>query len=595
MKKLISLLSIFALVASIVAISPVANAQVAAGAVTGNTAADRVAGTVGADYNVTFTTNTAIASTAITVTFPATYTITTGALTAAAVQSGVLGTSGNITLAGTGDVAVASVAGDNAGKTIILTIGATDLSTGAVSFRILTGVTNPTALGVTGTFTIATNGVGDAPQAGIAGVVITAAALTGVVDTPSSLAAGATSTHSVVFTTAVTNTAIASIDITFQVGFNIAGAAIGTYVVTDAAATPVVSFPGGQVVRVTFGTPSTGTLATTFTINLTGIVNIVTSGNATVTVTTNDAGVAPINGPTVSGNFLIAPATINLSCVSSGSAGAIYLRWATPLSATGAYTAKYSLANILTNDADATFNAATTFAQNPAWATGTVGDAQQQLVTALTPNNTYFFNLKVLGNNASLSAASNTVFCTAPSSYVTASDTTAPTSIIVSPTVSQGIKAGTNFTVSGTASDTGGSSVQKVEVSLDGGTTWNIAEAVSSTAGVLSWQYVWSNPVVGSYTVKARAYDWLGNRETPGAGVAVTVATTLPSFTVEIVAPATITTTPAAAATISAMPYASPVGATQITANITYLQGQLLTLLQQLVALLQTQLQTLGH
>jgi hypothetical protein len=38
------------------------------------------------------------------------------------------------------------------------------------------------------------------------------------------------------------------------------------------------------------------------------------------------------------------------------------------------------------------------------------------------------------------------------------------------------------------------------------------------------------------------------------------------------------------------MPYASPVGATQITANITYLQGQLLTLLQQLVVLLQAQL-----
>jgi len=450
MKKFISYVGLIALMLSLVGTVGVntANATVSAGAVTGNAEADLVVSTANADYNVVFDTDVGGANTAttITVTFPAAYTITGGALGAAAVQSSV-GTGSNIT-ANAIDVAVTGVAGDNGAKTIVLTIGATDLSLGAgVSFRILTGVTNPAVAGTSGTFTIMTNAATEAAQAGIAGVLITPAAVA------------------------------------------------------------------------------------------------------------------------------------NLSCISSGSAGSVFLRWATPAGATAAYTAKYSVATINSNG---TFNAATTFAQT--WATGDVGVTQQQLVTILNPGTLYFFNLKAGGANASISPISNTVFCTAPTAASGTSGTSdgkAPVSTITAPTAGGGIQAGQPYTIKGGSSDTGGSSVKIVEVSLDG-TDWMTATAVTSTATGFDWEYVWSAPVVGSYTIKSRATDNVGNIEVPGAGVTATVAVTLPSFTVETGGtPSTGTTPPSTGASTTNA---------QIQAQIDTLMAQVLVLLQQLLAQLQAQL-----
>src|SRR5262249_14205832 len=80
-------------------------------------------------------------------------------------------------------------------------------------------------------------------------------------------------------------------------------------------------------------------------------------------------------------------------------------------------------------------------------------------------------------------------------------DTTPPTSIITSPTAGATVKTGTAVIITGTASDTGGGSVVKVEVSVDGGATWNVA------TGTTAWSYNWTPPLSGPATIKSRAID----------------------------------------------------------------------------------------
>ena len=66
--------------------------------------------------------------------------------------------------------------------------------------------------------------------------------------------------------------------------------------------------------------------------------------------------------------------------------------------------------------------------------------------------------------------------------------------------------------ISGTATDAGGGEVGGVEVSIDGGATWQPAE------GRGSWTYSWTPSATGQATIRTRAADDSGNLETPGAG-----------------------------------------------------------------------------
>ena len=82
-------------------------------------------------------------------------------------------------------------------------------------------------------------------------------------------------------------------------------------------------------------------------------------------------------------------------------------------------------------------------------------------------------------------------------------------------------KNGANLTaskvvVNGVAAHGKGCGLAKVEVSTDGGTTWNTAKGASL------WSYSWTPPQNGSYTIKTRATDKAGNVEAPGTGVNVT-------------------------------------------------------------------------
>ncbi len=79
------------------------------------------------------------------------------------------------------------------------------------------------------------------------------------------------------------------------------------------------------------------------------------------------------------------------------------------------------------------------------------------------------------------------------------------------------IVTGTTVNVTGTASDAGGGSVVKVEVSVDGGATWNVA------TGTTSWSFNWTPTSPGPATIRSRAFDNSGNQQNPPTEIAVIV------------------------------------------------------------------------
>ncbi|WP_043672155.1 DUF4082 domain-containing protein [Streptomyces xylophagus] len=94
-----------------------------------------------------------------------------------------------------------------------------------------------------------------------------------------------------------------------------------------------------------------------------------------------------------------------------------------------------------------------------------------------------------------LTLQSNLVAATA------STDTTGPTVTVTSPASGVTVPALKAVTVTGTAADSGGGVVARVEVSTDGGTTWNAA------SGLTSWSYSWTPTAPGSESIKVRAVD----------------------------------------------------------------------------------------
>jgi hypothetical protein len=92
-----------------------------------------------------------------------------------------------------------------------------------------------------------------------------------------------------------------------------------------------------------------------------------------------------------------------------------------------------------------------------------------------------------------------------------------PISTITSPTVGMIVKVGIQFTITGTASDPGGGTVDKVEVSVDGGLNY------STATGTTAWSFDWTPSDPGPVTIKSRAVDNTGNVQNPPAEVHVTV------------------------------------------------------------------------
>jgi len=96
-------------------------------------------------------------------------------------------------------------------------------------------------------------------------------------------------------------------------------------------------------------------------------------------------------------------------------------------------------------------------------------------------------------------------------------DSSAPASAITAPANGATIAAGSQVSITGTATDTGGGVVGGVEVSVDGGATWRPAN------GRANWNYTWTANSSGSVTIKSRAVDDSGNLGAANAGVSVTV------------------------------------------------------------------------
>jgi hypothetical protein len=102
---------------------------------------------------------------------------------------------------------------------------------------------------------------------------------------------------------------------------------------------------------------------------------------------------------------------------------------------------------------------------------------------------------------------------------VTVQDATPPTSTITSPTAGAIVLTGTAVSISGTSSDAGGGTVARVDVSVDGGSTW------SAATGTTAWSFSWTPITPGPATISSRAVDNSGNQQDPPAGITVTVRT----------------------------------------------------------------------
>src|SRR6266542_1477478 len=96
-------------------------------------------------------------------------------------------------------------------------------------------------------------------------------------------------------------------------------------------------------------------------------------------------------------------------------------------------------------------------------------------------------------------------------------DNVPPTSTITSPTEGAFVLIGKPVTITGTASDPGGGSVVKVEVSVDDGATY------SAATGTNAWSFNWTPSALGQATIKSRAVDNTGNVQNPPAEIHVTV------------------------------------------------------------------------
>ena len=103
-------------------------------------------------------------------------------------------------------------------------------------------------------------------------------------------------------------------------------------------------------------------------------------------------------------------------------------------------------------------------------------------------------------------------------------DFTAPTATITSPANGATFSVGATINFSGNSSDAGGGVVAAVEISLNGGTTWQQANFNSADASI-SWNYSWTATSNGTYNIRVRGVDDSGNIGNAGSGITITVGT----------------------------------------------------------------------
>ncbi len=97
-----------------------------------------------------------------------------------------------------------------------------------------------------------------------------------------------------------------------------------------------------------------------------------------------------------------------------------------------------------------------------------------------------------------------------------------PASSISSPANNASFPVRSAITITGTASDN--KVVAGVEISTDGGTTWESVTTMSNLDGSVSWSHTWVPELQGSnINIKTRGFDDSGNMENPGSGILVNI------------------------------------------------------------------------
>jgi DMSO/TMAO reductase YedYZ molybdopterin-dependent catalytic subunit len=91
-----------------------------------------------------------------------------------------------------------------------------------------------------------------------------------------------------------------------------------------------------------------------------------------------------------------------------------------------------------------------------------------------------------------------------------------PKAILARPGLGEAIPAGKPYRLFG-AAWAGERAVGKVEVSLDGGKTWQTAKLLGEAKPIqwVLWEYAWENPAKGPASIVARATDDMGNTQPP--------------------------------------------------------------------------------
>ena len=302
------------------------------------------------------------------------------------------------------------------------------------------------------------------------------------------------------------------IKVTFPAGFNVASAGAGALTGIDGT---VVASVSGQDVTLTRQNDGTNSTAGAKSVIITGVVNHATATDTYTLTATTQISTAALLATAATSAYSINPAAISaLTCEVSGQSDAVWLRWTTPTGTTGGYEVKYQQGSSIT------YGSASTFSQS--WTSGTVGSSQQQLLSGLS-NTQYTFAIKAKGANTSISAISNTPNCTlVTSSSASIIEKIAPTTQVTNPTVNSTLPPNKPYTIKGSSIDKGGSSVKKVEVSVDG-TAWNEASITAADGENRIWEYIWKHPSPDTKKIMVRATDWVGNVETP-VEIAIVVA-----------------------------------------------------------------------
>ncbi len=102
-------------------------------------------------------------------------------------------------------------------------------------------------------------------------------------------------------------------------------------------------------------------------------------------------------------------------------------------------------------------------------------------------------------------------------------DTTPPKSTISSPIGGSTYADGSQVTITGSATDSGGGVVAGVAVSTDGGVTWHPATLTTADNTTVSWSYTWIAHGYPSTKIESRAVDDSGNIETPSDAESINI------------------------------------------------------------------------